>query len=116
MKKIALLSAVLVAILSLTAQAQRYEQILFKKGDYGYHTFRIPALVQTKSGAILAFAEARRNSGSDTGDIDLVMKRSTDGGKTWSEMMMAWDDAENVCGNPSPVVDSRSGRIILTMT
>lgn len=116
MKKIALLSAVLVASLSLTAQAQRYEQILFKKGDYGYHTFRIPALVQTKSGAILAFAEARRNSGSDTGDIDLVMKRSTDGGKTWSEMMMVWDDAENVCGNPSPVVDSRSGRIILTMT
>ena len=102
--------------LAFTAQAQDGEVVLFKKGDYNYHTFRIPALTQTKSGAILAFAEARKNSGSDTGDIDMVLKRSTDGGKTWSEMITVWDDAENVCGNPSPVVDERTGRIILAMT
>ena len=102
--------------LAFTAQAQDGDVVLFKKGDYNYHTFRIPALTQTKSGAILAFAEARKNSGSDTGDIDMVLKRSTDGGKTWSEMITVWDDAENVCGNPSPVVDERTGRIILAMT
>lgn len=93
-----------------------YRANLFSKGDYGYNTFRIPALVVSKKGTILAFAEARKNSRSDTGDIDLVMKRSTDGGKTWSEMIMVWDDAENVCGNPCPVVDEKTGRIIVLST
>lgn len=93
-----------------------YKANLFSKGDYGYNTFRIPALVVSKKGTILAFAEARKNSRSDTGDIDLVMKRSTDGGKTWSEMIMVWDDAENVCGNPCPVVDEKTGRIIVLST
>ena len=78
---------------------------VFRKGENGVHTYRIPAIVQTKAGTVLAFAEARHNSGSDTGDIDLVLKRSTDGGKTWGPIITVWDDAENVCGNPSPVVD-----------
>lgn len=89
---------------------------VFRKGENGVHTYRIPAIVQTKAGTVLAFAEARHNSGSDTGDIDLVLKRSTDGGKTWGPIITVWDDAENVCGNPSPVVDRVSGRIILLST
>lgn len=89
---------------------------VFRKGENGVHTYRIPAIVQTKAGTVLAFAEARHNSGSDTGDIDLVLKRSTDGGKTWGPIITVWDDAENVCGNPSPVVDRNTGRIILLST
>lgn len=89
---------------------------VFRKGENGIHTYRIPAIVQTKNGTILAFAEARHNSGSDTGDIDLVLKRSTDGGMTWEPIITVWDDAENVCGNPSPVVDRETGRIILLST
>jgi sialidase-1 len=64
----------------------------------------------------LAFAEARKNSCGDAGDIDLVVKRSSDGGKTWSPMNIIWDDAENTCGNPSPVVDKKTGNIILLST
>lgn len=86
---------------------------LFTPGEGGYDTFRIPALAVTCEGAVLAFAEGRKNSASDTGDIDLVLKRSDDNGKTWGPLQRVWDDAENTCGNPSPVVDRETGTIFL---
>ena len=78
---------------------------LFASGEYGYHTFRIPAMTVTNNGTVLAFAEGRKNTGSVTGDMDMVLKRSTDGGKIWSPLQVVWDDQENTCGNPAPVVD-----------
>ena len=89
---------------------------IYQKGDNGFDTYRIPATVLTTKGTILAFAEARKHSRSDTGDIDLVLRRSTDGGQTWGEIITVWDDADNVCGNPAPVVDQTTGRIILLST
>lgn len=89
---------------------------IYRKGDNGFDTYRIPATVLTTKGSILAFAEARKHSRSDTGDIDLVLRRSVDGGRTWSEIITVWDDAGNVCGNPAPVVDQQSGRILLLTT
>ena len=89
---------------------------VFEKGMSGYSTFRIPAIVRTKDNTLLAFAEARRNSESDSGDIDLVVRRSEDGGKSWGDIIVVWDDAENTCGNPAPIVEMESGRIILLMT
>ena len=89
---------------------------LFKAGDNGYQCFRIPAMVTTPKGTLLAFAEARRKGCNDAGDIDLVLKRSKDGGKTWSEMSIVWDDADNTCGNPAPVVDQKTGNIVLLST
>lgn len=86
---------------------------IFQKGQDGYACFRIPAIVQSKAGTLLAFAEARKKSCSDTGNIDLVVKRSEDGGKTWSHAITIWDDDDNVCGNPAPIVDQATGRIIL---
>lgn len=91
-------------------------QTIYKKGDNGFDTYRIPATILTTKGTILAFAEARKHSRSDTGDIDLVLRRSTDGGQTWGEIITVWDDADNVCGNPAPVVDQTTGRIILLST
>ena len=89
---------------------------IFKSGSDGYNTFRIPTTITTDSGVILAFAEGRKNSSSDTGDIDIVLKRSLDGGKTWGELIVVRDDEENVCGNPSPVLDSKTGKIFLLST
>ena len=89
---------------------------LYKAGEEGYTCFRIPAIVTTTNGTLLAFAEARRNGCGDAGDIDLVVKRSSDNGKTWSKLSMVWNDSTNTCGNPAPVVDQKTGKIILLST
>jgi sialidase-1 len=89
------------------------QQTLFKSGEGGYHTYRIPALIVTKNGTVLAFCEARRKNSSDLGDIDLVQRRSSDGGKTWSKMQVLADDGEHTMGNPCPVVDKKTGTIWL---
>jgi sialidase-1 len=89
---------------------------IFVSGADGYHTYRIPALLVTPKGTLLAFCEGRKNSRSDTGDIDLLVKRSTDGGRTWSAHKIVWDDGANTCGNPCPVVDRTTGVIWLLMT
>lgn len=86
---------------------------VFESRQDGYHTYRIPAIVQTKNGTLLAFAEGRVNGWGDHGNIDIVLKRSTDGGKTWSALKVVQDDGNHQCGNPAPVVDLRNGRIIL---
>ena len=60
----------------MTTEARPIQTDLFTSGTLGYHTFRIPALVVTTRGTLLAIAEGRRNSQHDTGDIDLVLRRS----------------------------------------
>ncbi len=85
-------------------------------GEGGYHTYRIPAIARAPAGDLLAFCEGRRGGLGDSGDIDLLMRRSTDGGTTWSQQRVLWDDGENVCGNPCPVVDVETGAIHLFAT
>lgn len=89
---------------------------VFISGTGGYHTFRIPSLVVTHRGTLLAFAEGRRGSSSDTGNIDLLLRRSTDHGATWTPLQTVWDDGTNTCGNPCAVLDRTSGVIWLLMT
>ncbi|HBG28540.1 MAG: hypothetical protein A2Y10_19855 [Planctomycetes bacterium GWF2_41_51] len=91
-------------------------QDLFVGGQDGYHTYRIPAILTTLKGTVLVFCEGRKNHGGDAGDIDLLLKRSTDGGKTFSSQMIIWDDANNTCGNPCPVQDEQTGTIWLLST
>jgi Neuraminidase (sialidase) len=87
---------------------------LFISGQYGYHTYRIPALIATSEGTLLAFCEGRRNSRSDHGDIDLMLKRSTDNGQTWSRQQIVYGEAgEITIGNPCPIVDWDTGTIWL---
>jgi len=90
---------------------------LYERNYKGYALFRIPALVKSKKGTLLAFAEGRMcGTCGDGGDINLVVKRSTDGGKTWGDMIVIWDDAGNTCGNPVPIVDNETGVIHLLMS
>ncbi len=91
-------------------------QDIFVSGENGYNTYRIPAIVCTAKGTLLAFCEGRKDGKSDRGDIDLLLKRSKDSGKTWSAMQTVWDDKDNTCGNPCPVVDQITGDIIMLST
>ncbi|MFI0774528.1 exo-alpha-sialidase [Streptomyces sp. NPDC021212] len=93
------------------------QQILFKSAqDEGYFCFRIPAIVTSKDGTLLAFAEGRKDNCGDAGDIDLVLKRSTDGGRTWGPLQVVNEGGGDTHGNPAPVVDLRTGRILLAST
>lgn len=89
---------------------------IFVSGKEGYNTYRVPAIAVTKTGSLLAFCEGRKNGRSDTGDIDIVMKRSSDGGKTWSDLQVVFDDKENTAGNPCVVIDRYTGRVWLLST
>jgi sialidase-1 len=112
-----ILPVCLIIVLSayFPASSQQLNHI-FRGGEAGYQCFRIPAIVTSGKGTLLAFAEGRKNNSGDAGDIDLVVKRSSDGGKTWSELSVIWDDDANTCGNPAPVVDQKTGKIILLST
>lgn len=87
---------------------------VFRAGAEGYHTFRIPAIVAAADGSLVAFAEARKENQSDPGggDIDLVSKRSSNGGLTWSALQLVDDPGERWgASNPTPVLDRSKGRL-----
>ena len=91
-------------------------QTLWRKGDSGYNSYRIPAIATATNGAILAFCEGRVNSVGDAGNIDVVLRRSLDNGATWDVQQVVWSDGANTCGNPVPIIDRSTGRIVLLMT
>jgi len=85
---------------------------LMKSPEYGKAcSYRIPALAISKKGTVLAFAEARRVDGRDIGNIDAVVRRSEDNGKTWGPEILIWDAGPHSVNNPSAVVDPKTGRI-----
>ncbi|CAM04403.1 neuraminidase [Saccharopolyspora erythraea NRRL 2338] len=92
------------------------EQALYARGLAGYACYRIPAIVRTTAATLLAFAEARRNDCGDDGDVDLVVRRSTDGGRTWGPVQLVGDNGPHTFGNPVPVVDAATGRVVLVTT
>ncbi|MEL6671828.1 MAG: sialidase family protein [Bacteroidota bacterium] len=99
---------------------QPWEEVVrstvFEAGEAGYHTFRIPAMVESFSGSLLAICEGRKEGQGDTGDIDLVMKRSGDGGSNWSSLQLIWDDGQHVVGNPCIIRDEERQMLHLLCT
>ena len=93
--------------------AEPLKRDLWVSGEGGYHTYRIPALAVTARGTLLAFCEGRRHHGGDAGEIDLLLRRSTDGGATWGETQVVATERDMTCGNPAPVVERESGVIWL---
>lgn len=89
------------------------ETALFVSGEGGYHTYRIPSLIVAADGSVLAFCEGRKNNAKDSGDIDLLLRRSSDEGQTWTDVQVLADDGENTMGNPCPVVDAATGTVWL---
>lgn len=92
---------------------------LFRAGDGPYDNYRIPAVIRTTSNTLLAFCEGRQTPfgpGNDTGEINLLLRRSTDNGQTFGPLQVVWADGANTCGNPCPVLDESTGTVWLLMT
>src|SRR4051812_43651913 len=73
---------------------------LFHRGDEGYAVYRIPGIVVTTKGSILAYCEARRKGTGDWEQIDIFVRRSTDGGKTWDVARKVAHLGDRVARNP----------------
>ena len=130
MNSIIVLSACFLACISIPAtRADVPVTAVFKAGEDGYKIFRIPAIVRAANNDLLAFCEARE--GGDASEIDLVLKRSSDDGKTWGKIevvqesddfisLYADKDRKMSIGNPAPVVDQMDfdhpGRLWLPFT
>ncbi|RFC44098.1 MAG: sialidase-1 [Verrucomicrobia bacterium] len=99
---------------------------LFKAGENGFALYRIPGIVVTAKGTALAYCEARSDARSDWGEIQVHLRRSPDGGKTWEPARQIAHIGERITGNPrkakggedemtvnNPVaiVDSKSGAV-----
>ncbi|MFC7305632.1 exo-alpha-sialidase [Streptomyces monticola] len=122
--RIVCLAAALVAVTGGTAAAQSpgsdvpsggpcTSSVPYRAGQDGYDTYRIPATLRTRAGTLLAFAEGRVGSAGDTGNIDVVLRRSTDGGCTWGPLSVVVAGGGDTRGNPAPVVDPRTGKVVL---
>lgn len=89
---------------------------VFSAGDNNVNSYRIPSLIVAKDGSIIVFCEARRESWRDKSRTDIVMKRSTDNGKTWSTMQDLTHGSTGAFMDPTPLIDHTTGRIFLFTT
>lgn len=101
----------LLTITTLDAQEPEFFDC-FIGGQEGYPAYRIPSVVVSKAGTVLAFAEARKTL-ADQAQNDIVVKRSTDGGATWGALQLIHDDGAHSLNNPTAVVEQQSGRVLL---
>ena len=84
----------------------------FVGGEGGYAVYRIPSLVVTRAGTLLAFAEGRVSI-DDHARNKIVLRRSTDGGRTWGPLQVVAGDGRESLNNPTAVVLHGSGRVVL---
>ncbi|MFN0198067.1 MAG: exo-alpha-sialidase [Planctomycetaceae bacterium] len=99
-----------------TPRAEPEHTLLFDSGRNGYPRYRIPALAVTPSGTLLAICEGRKDGRGLTGNIDIVSRRSQDGGKTWSPVEIVADDGDDTLGNPCIVQDASTKIVWLAYT
>ena len=85
---------------------------VFVRGQNGFHTYRIPALLKLNSGAIVAFCEARKFH-SDHAENKIVMRRSNDDGQNWGHLQVIADAGTDALNNPLAVQCRNSDAVIL---
>jgi len=98
------------ALLAAQGPPAPEKQILFEGRTGGYAGFRIPALVMTGKGTLLAFCAARKGLG-DWDEINIMMRRSTDGGRTWEPARVIAEHGTLTVDNPTPIVDRVTGAV-----
>ena len=85
---------------------------VFVAGKDGFPSIRIPSVIVTRKGTVLAFAEGRA-AHADQARNKIILKRSADGGCTWGEQRVVADDGNRCLNNPCAVVEQSSGRVWL---
>lgn len=95
------------------SQAGSFSQTdLFRQGQEGVNTYRIPALIQTRQGTLIAVADARYDSSHDLpGHISLAMRRSLDEGKHWQPIRIIASVKAGGVGDASLLLDHSNGRV-----
>lgn len=116
----ALVTAPVAAPVAAAAAESHSERIIFDGGGESlngitYHSFRIPSLIRTNNDTLIAFVEGRNTSNGDFGNINLLYKRSTNNGATWSGLREVIGSGQGVWGNPTAVVDRSNNKIWLFM-
>jgi len=105
----------------VSAAQSSSSRILFDGGgseavnNVTYHSFRIPSLIRTTKNTLIAFAEGRVSDNTDFGNINLLFKRSTNNGTSWSALSQVVGAGQGVWGNPTAVVDKSNNKIWLFM-
>lgn len=90
------------------------EHVLATRGTGGYRQYRIPALAVTAKGTVLAAYDGRPNLDDLPSPIDLLIRRSTDSGRTWgSQEVVRTGIGLEGFGDPSLLVDMETQRILL---
>ena len=74
---------------------------VFSSGQNGVALYRIPGVVTTSKGTVLAYCEARKSTKADWGEIEVHLSRSIDGGKTWEPTKHIAHKGERIEGNPT---------------
>ncbi len=105
MKKKLLCTLTVCTVFITSIIAQQKGLPVFVSGTEGHKSYRIPAIIGLPDGKLLAFCEGRVNGSGDFGDINIVMKSSSDKGKTWTALQTIVDADSLQAGNPAPVVD-----------
>ena len=127
MKTLSVIPIVLVAMLAIACKPDPvepptpmadsvffYEQRLYAPGDYGSTHYRIPAIIALPDGSLLAVNDKRKYNESDLPeDIDVIARRSTDNGRTWSEPVTIAEGTGRKHGYGDPaLVTTASGEVI----
>lgn len=100
--QIVMVAGILLLCYSSHALAQSPPEFseVFPAGMQGVTLYRIPGIVVTNQGTLLAYCEARRTSRADWGEIEVHLRRSSDGGKTWQPAMHIAHRGQRIEGNP----------------
>ena len=107
-----LIAFFLLAVSAFAAAPPEFSDV-FVAGKDGFPAIRIPSIVVTKKGTLLAIAEGRAAPQADQANNKIILKRSADSGKTWVALQVIADDNTNCLNNPCTVVDQKSGRVIV---
>lgn len=106
----ALIAAVAIPLALLAGEPETVT--VFNPGKDGFKSIRIPAVVVSNKGTVLAFAEGRA-ADADQAKNRIILKRSADGGRTWGQVAVIAEDGNKALNNPCAVVDRASGVVLL---